>query len=395
MTNRWPHYDEETRAAVDAVLASGRVNYWTGEHGRAFEREFADFHGAGHAIALANGTLALELALASLDLGPGDEVVVTPRSFVASVSAVVRVGATPVFADVDPDSGNLTPESVRAVLGPRTRAILAVHLGGWPCDGPGLRALADAHDLHLIEDCAQAHGARIDGVPVGRFGHVAAFSFCQDKIMSTAGEGGALLTDDDALAERLWSLKDHGKSRAAVEAPADGRGFRWVHESFGTNARMPEVQAAVGRLQLRRLPAWLARRRAIADALADALAPHPALRVPRPDPARMEHAHYRLYAYVVPEALPPSCSRDDLIAALNDAGVACMQGSCPEIYRERAFVDAGLVPEARRPVAARLGETSLAFLVHPTLDDAAVEHAVAGCARVLDALDAPTRARGS
>lgn len=384
--SNWPYYDDATQAAVREVLASGRVNYWTGEHGRAFEDEFAAAHDVEHGIALANGTVALELALRGLGIGPGDEVVVTPRSFVASASCVVAVGATPVFADVDADSGNLTAATVEAVLTPRTRAVLCVHLGGWPCELGTLRALADDRDLWLIEDCAQAHGGRIDGVPVGSVGDVAAFSFCQDKIMSTAGEGGMLLTADAALWRRCWSAKDHGKDWDAVHAPAPAPGFRWLHESFGTNARMTEIQAVVGRLQLERLPAWRERRARIAGRIGEALAPFDLLRVPRPDPRRIEHAYYRLYAQVRPQALPAGVDRDAVIAALVAAGVPCMQGSCPEIYREAAFVRAGLGPRERLPVARALGETSIAFLVHPTLTDAEVDDIVAGATAALTAL---------
>ena len=365
--NPWPQHEQDELDAVQRVLASGRVNYWNGEEGRAFERDFADYCGASHAIALANGTLALELALYALGIGPGDEVIVTPRSFIASVSCVVTVGAHPVFADIDPDTQNITPESARAVLSPRTRAVLPVHLAGWPCDMGGFRALAEEHGLYLIEDCSQAHGASWCGQRVGSFGDAAAFSFCTDKIMSTGGEGGMLLLHDEAAWHRAWSRKDHGKAWDAVHADHHPPGFRWQHGSFGTNARMTEMQAAIGRIQLRKLDGWLELRRRNAALLEELLTPLEALRVPRP-PTNAGHARYRFYAFVRPDRLSPGSDRDAIMSTLQADGVPCAQGSCPEIYREAAFRGTGMVPAKRLPMAKQLADTALALPVHPTLE---------------------------
>ncbi len=362
----WPHFDEEQVAAAAAVLRSGKVNYWTGEEGRAFEQEFARACGAAFGIALANGTVALELALHVLGIGPGDEVVVTPRSFVASAAVVALRGARPVFAEVDPDSQNITPATVEAVLSSRTKAIIAVHLAGWPCDMDGLLGLARAHNLKLIEDCAQAHGATYRGRRVGSFGHVAAFSFCQDKIMTTGGEGSLLTTDDERLWRAAWSYKDHGKSYDAVYHRRHRPGFRWLHESLGTNWRMTEMQAAIGRRQLQRLPEWLSVRRDNAAILAGGLRSLPLLRVPDP-PAQVGHAWYKFYAFVRPDRLARGWTRDRIMAAIVARGVPCFSGSCSEIYRERAFSECGLGPSRPLPVARVLGATSLMFLVHPTL----------------------------
>jgi dTDP-4-amino-4,6-dideoxygalactose transaminase len=370
----WPHFDDEQIAAAAAVLRSGKVNYWTGGEGRAFEQEFARACGAEFGIALANGTVALDLALHVLDIGPGDEVVVTPRSFIASASTVALCGARPVFADVDPDSQNVTPATVRAALSSRTRAIIAVHLAGWPCDMDGLLALAREHDLKLIEDCAQALGATWDGRQVGSFGHVAAFSFCQDKIITTAGEGGFLTTSDEALWRAAWSFKDHGKSYDAMHHRQHPPGFRWVHESLGTNWRMTEVQAAIGRCQLRRLPEWLSLRRRNAASLAGRLRALPLLRVPEPPP-HVGHAWYKFYAFVRPERLARGWTRDRIMAAIVARGIPCLVGSCSEIYLERAFTDRASGPARRLPVARELGATSLMFLIHPTLTPADMEDA--------------------
>ena len=254
----WPSFTTEEADAVRDVLLSNKVNYWTGTECRSFEAEFSAWAGVQHAVALANGTLALDVALKALGVGPGDEVVVTPRTFMASVSCVVNAGATPVFADVDADSGNLSAATIAKVLTPRTKAVIVVHLAGWPCDMDPIMALAAQHGFKVIEDCAQAHGARYKGRSVGSIGHVGAWSFCQDKIMTTAGEGGMVTTNDEALWRAMWAYKDHGKSYAAVYERDHPPGFRWVIDSFGTNWRMLEVQAAVGRIQLRRMAQWTA-----------------------------------------------------------------------------------------------------------------------------------------
>ncbi|MGP1613939.1 MAG: DegT/DnrJ/EryC1/StrS family aminotransferase, partial [Pollutimonas bauzanensis] len=237
----WPSFTSEEADAVREVILSNKVNYWTGQECRKFEKEFAAWAGCDHAVAVSNGTLALDAALKALDIGPGDEVVVTPRTFLASVSCVINAGATPVFAEVDRDSQNITAATIQAVLSDRTRAVICVHLAGWPCDMDPIMALASEHGLYVIEDCAQAHGAQYKGRSVGSIGHIGAWSFCQDKIMTTGGEGGMATTNDRALWSRMWSLKDHGKSWDAIYQREHKPGFRWLHESFGTNWRMMET----------------------------------------------------------------------------------------------------------------------------------------------------------
>jgi len=365
----WPSYSEEEQQAVARVIASGRVNYWTGEETREFEREFSGWTGSAHAVAVFNGTVALDLALNALGIGDGDEVIVTPRTFIASVSCVVNARAIPVFADVDRDSGNMDPDSVEKLITPRTRAILPVHLGGWPCDMAAFRALADRHKLLLIEDCAQAHGAMVDGRMVGTFGEIGTWSFCQDKIMTTGGEGGMVTTDREELWSRMWAYKDHGKCWTTVYERRDPPGYRWLHDSFGTNFRMIEVQAVLGRIQLPRMAEWTAKRTANARACIDVLRRFEgAVRVPEP-PERLTHGYYRLYAYVRPEGLRSGWSRDRIVAELTALQIPAFHGGCSEVYLEKAFDSSGLRPSERRPVAQELGETSLAFLTHPTLTE--------------------------
>lgn len=362
----WPYYAEDEIDAVARVLRSGLVNYWTGEIARQFERDYAISVGRKHAIAVANGTVALELALEALGIGAGDEVIVPARTYVASASCAVMRGAVPVIADIDRVSQVVTAESIEAVLSPRTRAIIVVHLAGWPCPMREIIALARPRGIRVIEDCAQAHGAEIDGQAVGSFGDAAAFSFCQDKIITTGGEGGLLALDDDGAWRRAWAFKDIGRSYEAVYEREHPVGFRWLTESFGTNWRMTEMQAAIGSIQLRKLPEWLSRRRKNAQAMAGALVGARGLRVPEP-PANVRHAYYRLYAFVEPGRLRKGWDRNRIMAEVVAAGVPCSVGSCGEIYLEKAFRDRGWGPGRRLPVAAELAETSLAFLVHPTL----------------------------
>ena len=373
----WPSFTPEEADAVHRVVMSNKVNYWTGTETREFEKEFAAWCGTAHAVALANGTLALDVALKALGIGQGDEVVVTPRTFIASISCVVNAGAVPVFADVEPDSGNISARTITAVLTSRTRAVICVHLAGWPCDMDPIMALAAERGLKVIEDCAQAHGARYKGRSVGSIGHVGAWSFCQDKIMTTGGEGGMVTTNDEALWRAMWSFKDHGKSYEAVYERQHPPGFRWLHESFGTNWRMLEMQAVIGRIQLKRMLSWTASRRANASAIVQALLPFSSdagcIRLPQLDKSGGSvHAQYKFYAYVRPARLAQGWSRDRLVEAINAHGVPCYQGSCSEVYLEKAFDSTGWRPEVRLPVAKALGENSLMFLVHPTLTAAEI-----------------------
>jgi dTDP-4-amino-4,6-dideoxygalactose transaminase len=362
----WPSYTQEEADAVSRVLLSNKVNYWTGEECHEFEREFALWIGSNYAVALANGTLALEVALKVLGIGRGDEVVVTSRSFIASASCIVAVGAVPVFADVDRNTQNITADTIEKILTQQTKAVICVHLAGMPCDMDPIMALAQKTGLFVIEDCAQAHGAKYKGRSVGTIGHVGAWSFCQDKIMTTGGEGGMVTTNDRELWLRLWAYKDHGKSWIAVYEKERSPGFRWLHESFGSNYRMLEIQAVIGRIQMRKMPEWSKKRREYARIICNTARQQTWLRVPNiPDWA--DHAYYMCYVFVEPSVLPDGWGRDRIIAEINARGVPCYSGSCSELYLEKAFDSTKSQPKVRLPVAKELGETSLMFLVHPTL----------------------------
>jgi dTDP-4-amino-4,6-dideoxygalactose transaminase len=377
----WPHFDEDERAAVDAVLASGQVNYWTGDQGRAFEREFADWVGVPHAVAVANGTVALEIALRAVGVLPGDEVVVPAATFIATASAVVACGARPVVVDVDPRTQCLTAASVDGAVTGRTGAVVVVHLGGFPADAEPIVRLARRSGLRVVEDCAQAHGARRAGRPVGTFGDAAAWSFCQDKIMTTGGEGGAVTTADRRVWRRAWEYKDHGKNHDEAFDPARRSGFRYLHDTFGSNARMTEMQAAVGRCQLRKVTRWVGDRRTHAGRLDAALRALPVLRLP-PVTDGIDHAYYRYYAHLRPELLAPGWDRDRVVAAITAEGVPATHGGCAEIHRERAFRSTGR-PLPVLPHAAALARTSMTMPVHHRMTRADVDDVVAAVHKVL------------
>jgi dTDP-4-amino-4,6-dideoxygalactose transaminase len=383
----WPHYEEDEILEATQVLRSGRVNQWTGSQVQEFEAAYARSLGRARALAVANGTLALELALVALGIGPGDEVIVPARTFIASVGCVVNRGARPVIADVDPVSGGLNAAGIEAVRSTRTRALIVVHVGGWPCDMAPIRALAARHRLWIVEDCAQAHGARLGGVPAGALGDIATFSFCQDKIISTGGEGGLLVMDREDWWQRAWSHRDNGKDWAAVhagDAPAD---YRWVHHRFGTNARMTGLQAAIGQRQLGKLEAWVAQRRSLASRLREQLAGTPGLAMPAPGPG-VEPSYYRAYVRIDTARLAPGWTLPRVIEAIQAEGIPCQSGTCSEIYREQAFREAGLGPQAqgfgdRLPGAKALAESSLAFAVHPTLAPEDMDDTAAAVRKVL------------
>ena len=367
----WPYFAQDEIEAAQKPLLSGKVNYWTGTEGREFEKEYAAYAGCRYGVAVSSGTVALELALYALGITPEDEVITTSRTFIASASCIVLRGATPVIADVDPISQNITADTIRHCITPRTKAIICVHLAGWPCDMDPILELARERNLKIIEDCAQCHGAVYKGRPVGSLGDVAAFSFCQDKIITTGGEGGMITTNDEDIWRRTWEFKDHGKSWEAVYRRQHAAGFRWLHESFGTNARLTEIQSAIGRVQLRKLPGWLETRRRFAAILSHNFSQLPALLVTQPPP-EIGHAYYKYYVFLRPELLKPDWSRDRVAASIVAEGIPCSTGSCSEIYLERAFREGGIHTSGRLPVARRLGETSLCLLVHPTLSEESI-----------------------
>ncbi|WP_256415408.1 DegT/DnrJ/EryC1/StrS aminotransferase family protein [Acinetobacter sp. 5862] len=382
----WPSFTDKEADAVKNILLSNKVNYWTGQECREFEKEFASFSGTKYAVALANGTVALDVALKALQIGAGDDVIVTSRTFLASASSIVTAGANPIFADVELDSQNISRRTIEAVLTPNTKAIICVHLAGWMCDMDPIMQLAAEKGLYVIEDCAQAHGAKYKGKPAGSIGHIAAWSFCQDKIMTTGGEGGMVTTNDESLWKKMWSYKDHGKSYDSVYNKQHPPGFRWLHDSFGTNWRMMEMQAVIGRIQLTYMPDWTKNRIENADKILKAFDHSNYFTVNRPTDDYL-HAQYKCYVQVNINALPSGWSRDRIMQFINTEGVPCYSGSCSEVYLEHAFDNTNWRPKERLKNAQQLGETSLMFLVHPTLSEDNIKKTVDAIEKLKKVLD--------
>lgn len=381
----WPFYEPDEIAAASQTLTSGQVNYWTGSLGKQFEAEYARTVGKKYGIALSNGTVALELALRVMNIQPGDEVIVTSRSYVASASCVLLLGAKPIFADIDYESGNISVESVAELITSKTKAIIPVHVGGWPCDMQSIMALAQKFNLKVIEDCAQAHGAAIEGKQVGAWGHAAIFSFCQDKIISTGGEGGMLLLDDAAEYKQAWAYKDIGRSYEAVFEREHPAGFKWLTETAGSNFRMTEFQSAIGLLQLKKLPSWIERRNAHANKIIEVLKTYRFIDAPVYQSG--VNAYYRCYTKIQSEfsatVINNMSLRDFLVNEFEKALVPCFSGACSEIYREKLFNSNDLSPKFRLKNAAYFSDNAFCFLVHHTITDEQMKNMVSAIGNVL------------
>ena len=385
----WPSFTDEEINSVKDVLISNKVNYWTGDECRKFEQEFAVWSDSKYAVSLANGTLALDIAFKALEIGEGDEVIVTSRSYIASVTSIINSNAKPIFVDVDSESQNITPSNVSAAITSKTKAIVCVHLAGWPCQMDEIMDIANDNNLFVIEDCAQAHGAMYKGVSVGSIGHIGCWSFCQDKIMSTGGEGGMVTTNDKSLWLKMWEYKDHGKSYQAVYNQKHPEGFRWIHESFGTNWRMTEIQGAIGRIQLNRMSEWTRVRNRNANILIKHFENYAGeggvIRIPMLNNDKGSvHAYYKFYAFVSKESLKNDWNRDRIVSEISSMGIPCMHGSCSEIYLEKAFDNTNFRPNERLPVAKMLGDSSIVFLVHPTLKEDEMQKIATSAVKVFD-----------
>jgi len=378
----WPYFERKELYAVQKVLRSGKVNQWTGNEVYNFEGEYADYLGVKYAVALMNGSVALDVALLVLGIGPGDEVIVPSRTFLTTASCIVLKGAIPMFADVDPDSGNVSLDSVKKVCTSKTKAVIAVHLAGWPCQLDRLRDFCNLKGIYLVEDCAQAHGAKYKGRPVGSFGDVACFSFCEDKIITTGGEGGLLVTNNRDIWKTVWSFKDYGRDYDTVFNKKHSFGFRWLVKSAGTNYRMTEMQATIGRVMLSRLDGWVKKRRKLAEILSTGFEKLFALRVTHPN-EDYYHSYYKYYVYVQPARLRQGWSRDRILQVLQGKGIPCSIGVCPEVYLEGLFKKLRRRKEERLPVAKQLGETSMMFLVHPTLNEDNMYYILAEMQKIL------------
>lgn len=387
---QWPQISDEQKAAVLGVLDSGRINYWTGTECRAFEQDFADYHGVPYALSCANGTVALELALRAFGIGAGDEVIVPSRTFIATAGAVVGVGATPLICDIDPDTNCMRALDVARLLTPRTRAIIPVHLGGYPAEIDAIMSLAKQLDIVVIEDCAQAHGARLKSKLVGTLGDAGCFSFCQDKIIPL-GEGGMITFYDEDAYKRAWSYRDHGRSFDKAKDAGVGAAspeFKWLNDSFGTNMRLGEIEGAMGRVALTNLEDFVAARNYNAKRIIEGLKGYAhCLKFlslnDEDEAAESRHAYYRLYGRIHEPALKEGWSRNRIITEINARGIPAQYGACALIGREEAFAGRDAAPYPL--IGARIAHAeSIAFYVHPGIEEVHLDWLIKEVSAVLD-----------
>ena len=351
----WPVLGEEDIAAVAEVLRSGKLTQLTGGAVAAFEEAFASWHGVKHCVATSSGTSAIHTVLAALDIGPGDEVIVPAHTFIASATPVLHQRATPVFADVDERTFCVSPDSVAERITDRTKAIIAVHLNGHPADRDALHALAEPRGIAVIEDAAQAHGALYKGRKVGTIGRAGCFSFWEDKIITTGGEGGCVITDDDALAERMQRIRHHG------EGPVEGE-RAYYHLELGYNYRMSSLHAATGLVQLRHLEEYLDARRRNAAYLMERLSEIEAIEPPYVAPDCV-HSYYKYICRLRPEV---GVGIDWFVRAVAAEGLPVSRRYPTPLPRQPVFrgLNAGAYPESER-----LAGELFTLLVHPTVTE--------------------------
>ncbi len=332
---KWPSFSNEEIKTVSSLLNKGQVNYRSGYYSNKFEREFASYIGVKYGIAVFNGSIALELALRALDIKKNDEVIVTPRSFIISSSIPILFEAKPVFADIDENTLGLTLESIKKVVTNKTKAIIAVHLGGVPCDIIKISNFAKKNNISLIEDCSQAHGASVKNRKVGSFGRISVFSFCNDKIISTGGEGGIVLTNEKQLYRKVYEYKDHGKDFKQQNKFL--LNYNYIHNTFGTNYRITEFQSCLGRIQLKKLNKNLRTRNFIAKSIYKLSNKFPILfREPIFNKDNY-NAYYVCYLFLNKNGIKKNININKIINTLRNSGIICSIGACPELYKEKVF----------------------------------------------------------
>jgi dTDP-4-amino-4,6-dideoxygalactose transaminase len=380
---------------VIQVIKKNKTNYWTGQECKKFEKEFSKFHDTKYSIAVSNGSVALEIALKALNLEKTDTVIVTPRSFIISASCVLNLGLKPVFADVD-ENGNLSIDGIKKVFNKKIKAIIIVHLNGLPCDLDPILKFVKKNKLFLIEDCSQAHGAVYKNKKVGSFGHISTWSFCQDKIISTGGEGGMISTNNKKLWLKCWSLKDHGKNYHSVFYKKHKIGFRWLHDQLGSNYRMTEMQAVLGREQLKTLDQQIKKRNIIANLyinrLKDYYQKFDVINVPNfkhqtcslkknlKSCDKCRHSYYRLNLFINIKKI----NQIKLIEELNKKKINCGVGACPEIYREKVFKKLKFYPKKRLVNAKLLGKSSIVFPINPNRSLVNIKSEIDSIRKILD-----------
>ncbi len=338
MNNKWPQHSKKEIYKVLQILKNGNTNYLFGNEGIEFEKEFAEFSNSKYAVALSNGTVALDLAIKSLNLKKNSEIIVTPRSFIASASCILLNNLKPKFIDVDKNTHNITLEQISKSINKNTSAIICVHLGGMPCNMIEIMKFAKQNDLFVIEDCAQAHGAKIENRSVGSFADISTWSFCYDKIISTGGEGGMITTNNKKLYDFCWSYKDHGKNKkkyVTAKKIKDGK-FKFLHDTLGNNFRLTEIQSGLGRIQLMKINQNIKRRNKFSKFIVNKLKDSKIYSFQNSN-FSYQHAYYRLYINLNKNHILPKINNIKFINFLLEKNIICGSGSSSEIYKEKCF----------------------------------------------------------
>jgi len=360
----WPNFSKSLLLKINKILSNGVINYTTGNLGITFEKKFSEFIGNKYSIVTCNGTVALEVAIKSLDLPRNSEIIVPARSFFASASCIVNTGNIPVFADVDLATQNILSTDIERKINKKTKAIICVHLAGLPCDMEKIVKLAKQHKLKIIEDCSQAHGAMIDNSNVGTFGDVATWSFCNDKIISTLGEGGMISTNYKKIYKFCKTYINHGTN---INKKKSNK-FIYNKNSFGTNLRITEIQSIAGLDQLKNLKKVQKIRENISKNFFKIIIKYKKFFNTFYTSKNVKSAWYRFYFFVKPNVKNFKKLRFKIIKDLNRMNVKCSTGSCPEIYLETAFKTLKNFKFKRLKNCKLLGETSIALEINHTLN---------------------------
>ena len=362
----WPHVSKSETILINKVLKSNKLNYWTGNNCKLFEQEFSKYIGKKYGVSLCNASVALDISLKAFNFKKGDEIVVTPRSYISSASCVINNYLKPVFADIDPNSQNINGETIKKVITNKTKAIILVHLAGYPCEMSEIMNIAKKYKLKIIEDCSQSHGAMYRNKFTGSFGDIAIWSFCNDKIMNTLGEGGMLCVNNKKLYKKIWSLKDCGKNYSKFINNKKSYNFKWVHDFYGTNLRLTEVQAVVGRYQLKKLNYWVNTRKKYSSIILNNVKGLNIVNFHQV-PSYIKHSYYRCYLRLNKKNIKKNWNKAKIIKAMNSKGIPCNSGSCPEIYKEKAFLNLK-IKFKKKKIASAISDEYIAFMVHPTLE---------------------------